>query len=115
MEVNQLLVAQLLMVAVDGNDFVLFGHKSETEWSCKPQLGFFELIETKVIVFLVSDKIIFFSLSFFTVFKRAAGAVAESYSFEQLTHLSELDRVSLLASLVEILVYEKFVFSQLVW
>jgi hypothetical protein len=41
--------------------------------------------------------------------------VAESYSFEQLTHLSELDRVSLLASLVEILVYEKFVFSQLVW
>jgi len=46
MEVNQLLVAQLLMVVVDGYKLVLFLYKAEAERACKPKLGFFALEQT---------------------------------------------------------------------
>jgi len=46
MEVNQLLVAQLLMVVVDGYKLVLFLYKAKAERACKPKLGFFALEQT---------------------------------------------------------------------
>ena len=103
------------MVAVDGYKLVLFWDKAEAERACKPKLGFFALEQTQIIVFLVSNEVVFFCLRLFAELKGRAGAVAKSDCFEELIHLSLLHWVGLLASFDKLFVYEHFVFLHLVW
>lgn len=103
------------MVVVDGYKLVLFWDKSEAERARKPKLSFFTLKQTQIIVFLVSNEVIFLGLRLFVELKWTTGAVAKSDCFEEFIHLSLLHWVGLLANFFKIFVYEHFVFPHLVW
>lgn len=87
--VDQLLVAKLLLFAVDGHEFVFSGDKSVAVGPGEPKLGFLGLIKTEVIVFLLINGFVFFAGLFISILDRAGGAVTERDCFKELAHMCE--------------------------